>query len=206
MKPVTVRQTGYARIDRIVRRTALAIGLLTACAIPASFGTVAYLGDIYLQRIVAQLSAERIAQYAYVHGDTWRFSDHRIATLLDVTVARDGGGRQCVFDAQGNLVVSIGAPVSEPLLRVRMPILVQGKVQGYVEAESSLIPLFWRIGALASLGLTLGGAAYLTVNLLPLRALRRAVNELDTAHDDLRAQIVQTESALALARGAADRA
>ena len=68
------------------------------------------------------------------------------------------------------------------------------------------LPLFWRIGALASLGLALGGAAYLTVNLLPLRALRRAVNELDTAHDDLRAQIVQTESALALARGAADRA
>lgn len=200
-------RTSFVTLDRIVRRMAATIGVLTSLVIPASFGLVAYFDEVRMQTFRATLSADKVAEYAYVQGESWRFSEHRIATLVETASVEDRDDlRQTVYYADGTPVVSVGAPIPGPVLRVRSAILVQGRERGFVEVETGLTPLIWRIGGLTLLGMILGIAAYLCVHLLPLRALRQAVTELEATQTDLHAQVDRTREALSTAEREAERA
>jgi signal transduction histidine kinase len=201
-----VAATPFLRLDRIVRRMALTIGVLTAFAIPTSFGLSAYFDQVAMQRFRTDLAANRVAQYAYVQGRLWRFNEHRIEALMTAPGEDEGDDYRVVYYADGSPVVRAGSPLVGPVSRVRSPILVQNQQQGFVESEVSLAPLFWRLGFLAILGLMLGAAAYLCVHLLPLRALRQTMGELEATQESLSAQVDQTQAALAKAQRETERA
>ena len=201
-----VAHTWFGSLDRIVRRMALVIGLFTAIAIPASFGIAGYFSRIQLLQYQADMAAESLARYAYVHGDTWRFSTHRIAELIHGSAGLDIDVRHTVNDVRGELVVNIGPPTPALPLRATASILVRNVAQGTVETQADLGPFIWMIAALTLLGSALGAAVYFCVHWLPLRALHTAVAELAGTQDELRAQVVQTQQALTLAKDAAERA
>jgi signal transduction histidine kinase len=71
---------------------------------------------------------------------------------------------------------------------------------GSVVLETSLYPFLGKVAVLGLIGLVLGFGAYVSVHLLPLRALRRALAQLNVTQAILHDQITVTENALATAR------
>ena len=189
----------FARLSHTVRSIAVGVGVMAGVGIPASFGLVAYQDQVAHLSYRTELAAERLAEYIYVQGDTWRFSENRIADMIGFTRI---DGRQTVYDAKGRHVADIGAAIVGPTLRVASPIVVHGQSAGKVEAEVSLTPLLLQIGALTLLGIALGGAVFFGALLLPQRALREAAAAHDEVQRDLRLQIEETQSALMVAEEA----
>ena len=172
---------------------------MAGVGIPASFGLVAYHDEVLSLTYRTELAAERLAEYIYVQGDTWRFSEHRVADMIGFTRI---DGHQTVYDTKGRHVADTGAAIAGPTLRVASPIVVHGQSAGKVEAEVSLTPLLIQIGALTLLGIALGGAVFFGALLLPQRALREATAAHDEVQRDLHLQIAETQSALMVAREA----
>ena len=140
----------------------------------------------------SHLAAERVAQYAYIQGDSWRFSDHRIAELA--TFAR-GDDYQTVFDRTGAKVVSLGILPSGPVLRAASPIVVMTKIVGSVEHTISAIPLILVAGSFGLVGIMLGGLAFAFVSISPMKTLRLVKREHLRITENLAAQVEQTQLA-----------
>jgi signal transduction histidine kinase/CheY-like chemotaxis protein/HPt (histidine-containing phosphotransfer) domain-containing protein len=189
----------FARLDRTVRTIAVVVGIMAGVGIPASFALVAYYSQVSSLTYRTGLAAERLAEYVYIQGKTWRFSENRIADMIGFTRI---DGHQTVFDSAGRHVADVGTPVAGPTLRVASPIVVRGEAAGRVEAEVSLIPLLVQIGLLTILGIALGCAVFVGALLIPQRALRAATAAHGKVQNDLRVQIEQTQAALMVAREA----
>jgi signal transduction histidine kinase len=190
----------FARLEWAVRTLAIAIGLTTTVAVPAGFGTVAYWDQVAYRQFQARLAADRLSEYAYIQGPAWRFAKHRLEELIAFVVLPGDDVCQLVYDIDGNLVFMRGDRPSGPKLVQSSPIVMASEAAGSVVLEVSLYPFLGRLGVLGLVGLVLGIGAYVSVHILPLRVLRRAVAQLDATQAVLHEQIAMTESALATAR------
>ena len=171
----------FDHLEKIVRNTALAIGIVIALAVPIVYGALGYYDEVKFHSYEARLSAERLAGYAYVQGPTWMFNAARIEELL-VFVAPSGvQARKIVEDAAGQYVTSFGPPPTGLKLSVNAPIIVSTSKVGQVIVEVSLAPVM--IGTLLALafGATLGMMVFGATYILPLRALRKTAAHLDVA-------------------------
>ncbi|GEO36564.1 signal transduction histidine kinase [Skermanella aerolata] len=190
----------FARLEWAVRTLAIVIGLTTTVAVPAGFGTVAYWDQVAYRQFQARLAADRLSEYAYIQGPAWRFAKHRLEELIAFVVLPDDDVCQIVYDIKGNLVFMRGERPSGPKLVQSSPIVMASEEAGSVVLEVSLYPFLGRLGVLGLVGLALGIGAYVSVHILPLRVLRRAVAQLDATQSDLHEQIAMTANALATAR------
>jgi len=196
----------FERFERIARRFAATLGIVIAITVPFSFGLQAYLDETRLRSFQAQLMAERVAQYAYVHGELWRYTPHRLVELIAFARPADDTGHSAVKDVKGGLVTTLGEIPSGPTLSIEVPITVRTERMGSVAVTTSLTPLLGTIGFLTLIGVALGASVYACVHLLPLRALRRVMTSLEAAQSDLRAEVRKTEDALHKAQAAQQRA
>jgi signal transduction histidine kinase len=194
------------RLARMVHTLALTIGVLTALAVPAGFGLVAYVDQREFQVFQARLAADSVAQYAYPRSRYWRFAQHRIAKLIGVGMLPGDVSRRTVVDIDGTEILAIGEMPRGPTLRVSAPIAAGDEKMGMLVIATSLLPLYSRIALVALLGVALGFSVYACVYLLPLRALRRSVASLEAAQEDLQAQVAKTEAALEATRTEQQRA
>jgi len=188
------------RLERLVRGIAAFVGIVTAIAIPTAFGITGYMEQGRFRSFQAHLAADRLAEYAYVQGPTWRFSDHRIAELLAAITGPDDNLRLTVHDRKGTHILTQGAAFTGPALSKQVPIIVSGEPVGDVAAEISLWPMLVVLALQGMVGLALGLGAFLCVNLLPLRALRRTFGNLTHTQEELRQQVDRTNTALDEAR------
>jgi signal transduction histidine kinase len=186
-----------ARSQRVVAISAALIGLLVALTVPAGFGVVAYRDQVRIAEFRARLSAERVGQFAYVHGPTWRYSWHRMPELISF-VNTDGLVHQTVTDEKGETLATLGELPARPRLGAAAPIVSGGERIGTVEVEISLLPFLLQLAVLTALGLLLGLGTYGCAYAVPMRALRRATEDLVAIETQLREQVAQTEAALAI--------
>lgn len=195
----------FKRLEQTVHRLAVAIGAAAALAVPVSFGLEAYFDQLEMQQFRARLAAERLANYAYIHGPAWRFGSHTIPELM-AFVAVNVELRQVVVDAQGTEVVSVGATPASPALRVSAPIISGAEKVGTLIIESSLRPFVWMLAFTAMIGSGIGLAVYFAVDYFPLRALRKTITVLAATQIDLSSQISRTQAALEVSQQERERA
>src|SRR3954462_9006925 len=114
----------FAQLNRIIRVIAMAIGVMTGIGIPLGFGLVGYFAKVSSLDYRTGLAADRLAEYVYVQGKSWRVNENRIADMIAFT---RGDGRQSVYDIAGAPVASLGEPISGPTLRVASSIIAHGE-------------------------------------------------------------------------------
>ncbi|MDC7786039.1 ATP-binding protein [Rhodoplanes sp. TEM] len=189
----------FTRLNRSVLAVAVMVGVLAGVCGPLAFGVNAWRTEEARLGYRTELAARRVAEYAYLQGDVWRYAEHRVAGFVDYYRLDE---HQAVFDSGGRLVAEAGDPIDGPALRVESPIVVRGETIGTVRAAIDPTPLLLRVGLIGLLGLTAGAAVFVCAYLVPRRAIRRAVAEHEAVQRSLREQIRQTRDALQLAREA----
>ncbi|SME92914.1 Signal transduction histidine kinase [Tistlia consotensis] len=183
------------RLRRLIRRLALLIALVTAVSIPLGYFAIAYRSQSEELAFRADLTAKVLARYVYMQGPAWRYSRERLEELLADEPDRAGEPQQVVRLPDGTEVVRHGPDQTPPLHEAATAVSVRGRPEARVTAQASLRPLLLDTALAALFSSALGGAIWLVIGLLPLRALKRSLAELDRTLETVERHAAETEYA-----------
>ncbi|MBL8673239.1 MAG: HAMP domain-containing histidine kinase [Alphaproteobacteria bacterium] len=179
---------------RRLRTIALILGLVVAVLITAGTFAYAYRGEAQTVSLRANLLANRLSRYVYVHGDHWRYTQARIADLLSEDEALAQGHAVVIRDRDGREILTLGAMPAWPALRVQREFAVRARTVGSVELRENINDVLASTVVAAMLGALLGFLTTLAVDVLPMRLIRRALAALEertasqVAAEDARAE------------------
>jgi signal transduction histidine kinase len=188
--------SGIARLERLISKLALVVGLAVALIFPVTFGLVSYFAEAKHLNLQAGLLGNSLSQYAYVHGATWRYSKNRLADIVSLTIIPTDDLEVRAMDATGKVIFISGPEITGGKFARTDQIRSGSEVVGSVEVAISLWPFVVRLLLAFGIGATLGLAAYCCAHFLPLRVLRRALTELARTQEDLQEQVKITQAAL----------
>ena len=190
-KPVAAR-TDDSRLAVIITWLAATIALVVTLIGPAGYYVLSKEAERREATIAARLHAAFIIQAIQGSGKNWRDG---ISDLIEAELAPSALPEQrSIVDVDGGLVAVTGPLLTQPRLEVSAPLLTAEGPVGEVRITRSFRPIYLRTALTALLSAALGAAIYLSLRLLPLRALRRTLSELklkeararEEAEDNLR--------------------
>ncbi len=189
----------FAKLDSVLRKFALILGIVAGLAVPAGFGVADYAGRTNMLHHQAEDAAERVAQYAYVSGETWHYNRQRLADLMQFSRHNDAPTEKVLENKTGQILIALGGVIEQPGLTARAPIVVSDETIGHISLTTSARPFLAGLAGFILAGLVFGFMVYGCVHHLPSRALRRVLKDLIDTQNDLRDQVGKTSKALAFA-------
>jgi PAS domain S-box-containing protein len=166
-----------AQVARVTRRFALAVAVLVAGVLPAAVLTVGYEHEEGAVEAKLEIAAGHINSLVNASPDLWQIQVHRIEDIL--TRHRAASPEVwTIRDAQGRLIITVGAEGQGFHLVRSRPLLDAGERVGEIRIARSLTAvLTWTGGAALASGL-LGVGIYIVLRVLPIRALERSEGRL----------------------------
>ena len=193
MKAISITQNS---MRSFVTGVGLFVAIVTAVSIPAGYLFIEYSAVANNLDFKAQLKANRLAKYIYVHSELWQYQAVRLAELIEVPEANSRGDQQRIIDAAERVIVEVGATPASPVIRRAAPIVVRGMTVGHIEVAASARPLAINTGIVAALSCLLGFAMYFAIRTFPLRLLNRTLNALGHVQRHLKLQNSRFDAAL----------
>ena len=157
---------------------AAVISTILAIALPVGYFAVGYQSKLVVIRAEADINASLVSDVIGENPLAWQFSQQRLGALLEVRGRGAGPEVRTIFNLDGELVAESRDAVQPPLLQEKVAVYDSGRVAGSLVLTRSLLPLWERTAVVAVLGLMLALASYFSLRVLPLRALRKAVDQL----------------------------
>jgi diguanylate cyclase (GGDEF)-like protein len=171
---------------RSLRSTVNAVALVLACVIgmsvPVGYGIIGYSSESSRAAFRSQLGANRLSRFIYENPVMWQYQTVRLAEVVELPEAPLKGAREWIFDHTGKQIVATGDRAARFELRRSSPLTVGGSTVGRFEFSAPIDALLEQVGAVALLSFLLGLGGYFAVRVLPLRALDRALDELEKAN------------------------
>lgn len=171
----------------ILRRSVIALTLVMTLALPGGYFTLKYANLADHVRASAEIKAGALTGLIAGAPELWRFQIQRVEELLLHNPVPLAGDQVKVRDAAGALLLAVGAVPDAPVVSHAAPIFDSGQARGSVEIIHSARGLV--LGTLLSglLGMVIGALIYLTLFLVPVRALRSVNAELEHEQAELAA-------------------
>ena len=166
-----------AQVARVTRRFALAVAVLVAGVLPAAVLTVGYEHEDGAVETKLEIAASHINDLVNSSPDLWQLQIHRIEDIL-MRHRPASSEVWTIRDAQGRLIITVGADGQRFQLARSQPLLDAGERVGEIRLARSLTAvLTWTAGAALASGL-LGIGLYIVLRVLPIRALERSEGRL----------------------------
>lgn len=163
------------RLRRVLQAFGIVVAIITATAIPLGYSVISYtaLGDELALR--SKISAQKLAQYVYTHGDMWSYAPDRLEAMIDGDENSTNDIQLRILEANGGLIAGDGKSIEWLSVSRREPIVVDQRTMGFIETSASAKPLangvFWAL----LIGISLSVSIYLILRTLPLHALDRSL-------------------------------
>jgi diguanylate cyclase (GGDEF)-like protein/PAS domain S-box-containing protein len=165
-----------AKLASTVTRIAVILSLIVAVSGPVGYFWLSYSAQSAETTVAARLHAAFVTQAIGEHERAWR---ERVAGLVETELAPSWLPEQrLIVDGVGATVFASGPDVAGPTLSVTAPLGARQGTLGAIVVTRSLRPLLWRTLLVALLASALGAATYVSLRVVPLRALRRTLHEL----------------------------
>ncbi len=190
-----VRVRGEARVVRAVTWAAAAIALLVVTAVPASIFWVTWRAQVQDTAITARLHAAFVTQALNRSQSDWQ---RDVIGLLDDPLVESGlPERRQIVDSKGNVVTENTGPLPGPTVAAHVPLtLADLSVVGDVVLTRSLRPLLADAMLVMLISAAVGAAIYLTLQVLPVKALKRALQALAGEQERSRRELEQYANVL----------
>ena len=180
------------RLRRLMRRLTAVISTVVSLSIPLGYFVVSLDDEGHDLEHHAELTAEHLAQYAYVHGDVWSFARERLTELIDETQSRAHQLHVTLTLPDGQEVVEFAQAPASPRYSKSIEVVVSGEPVAILAVTVSLRPILMRTGLVALFALLLGGSVYVVMLRLPLRALDRTLEQLRVSLETTEAHATET--------------
>ncbi len=190
-----VRVRGEARVVRAVTWAAAAIAVLVVTAVPASIFWVTWRAQVQDTAITARLHAAFVTQALNRSQSDWQ---RDVIGLLDDPLVESGlPERRQIVDSKGRVVTESTGPLPGPTVAAHVPLtLADLSVVGDVVLTRSLRPLLADALLVMLVAATVGAAIYLTLQVLPVKALKRALQALAGEQERSRRELEQYANVL----------
>jgi signal transduction histidine kinase/DNA-binding response OmpR family regulator len=184
-----------ASVRRLVGVIAIIAALFVAAGLPLGYALSTYRGETERLTLKARYEAERLSNFARVHGESWR-SNARLAAATDLLAdGRAAPTRQRIL-AGDEVLSDMGEPLPGPVIMRTAPITMDTRVIGRVEVEASIRPLLACAAAIALASTAMATLGLFFLFAFPFRTLDRAIKALCRHDEDMTAQNVRFQAAL----------
>lgn len=188
---------GRQRIVSITTWIAGVVAVTVALLLPLGYFAVSYQylsGGLAAE---AELTSQNVTGVINAQPDLWQYEQIRLEELLARRMHDNHDKMRRILDLRGRLVAESGAPSKYPPLVRRFDLMDAGQRAGILEIRTSLFPLLLRTALVALLGLSCGTVIFVTLRVLPLRAVDAAEKSLRESKAELIDKVAQLEAALA---------
>ena len=188
------RVKGEARVVRALTWAAAAIALLVATAVPGSIFWLTWRAQVQDTSITARLHAAFVTQALTRSTSDWQ---RDVGGLLDDSLVESAlPERRQIVDIKGRIVTQNTGPIAEPTVVAHVPLALGDQIVGDVVLTRSLRPLLADALLVMLVSAAVGAAIYLTLQVLPVRALKRALHALAAEQERSRRELEQYANVL----------
>ncbi|MFA7404549.1 MAG: hypothetical protein WC007_11165 [Pelobacteraceae bacterium] len=172
------------------------VAVAVALLLPLGYFTVSY------QYLAGSLEAEAEMTSSLVTGlinsnpELWQYEQIRLEDLLAERMRDNHRETRRILDRQNRVIAESVTPMKPPLLTRRFDLRDAGVPVGTLDICTSLFPLLLHSGFVALLGLTCGAVIFVTLRVLPLRAVNQAEKSLHENERELTIKVAELEDAL----------
>ena len=203
MKPTAIsyrtdtdtRERSEEIMERIITGIAAGIALIISLVLPGFYYSFARMNLDSTLAVEVEINGHLASEIVNANPDLWQFQIDRLGALLQ---RRPGDGipeTRRIFNAGGALIAASDDLLVAMRVTRTAPILDSGREVGRLEIARSLWPVLIGTVVTTLLGLLLAAAIFMTLRVLPLRALRRALDRLEQRTADLSAAKQAAEAA-----------
>ncbi len=176
-----------AGLTRTIRLIAAAIAIIVAVSLPLGYWLAAYRFEADKALVDAEVHAGLVTQRINANPGLWRFEIPRLDAFAATRLVSGGlPERHSILDEHGAVLAQSAATLAPPVLTRSAPLLDSGTVVGRFVTSRSLLPLAKHTTLVAVFGLLLALAVYVSLSVLPLRALTRILGVLGEERERLR--------------------
>ena len=188
------------KITSITTWIAGVVALAVTLLLPLGYFAVSYQYLSGRLAAEAEMTSRIISDVIDANPELWQYEQLRLEELLARRMRDNHQETRRILDRQNRLVAESGTPLKRPLLTCRFNLLDAGVPVGTLEISRSLFPLLLRCGLAALIGLSGGVLVFITLRVLPLRAVAQAEKSLRESKAELTEKVAQLEAALAKVR------
>jgi diguanylate cyclase len=183
-------------ISQVLTWIAALIALLVAILLPGLVWLMSEATQAQYIELDAGFKAELISsEIINLNPDMWQFEIQRLEDIVNKNYAIQHGSYQAddveeqrtVLDLNNAVILSSGSEkVSWPIVTRSAPLYSAGTQVGYFTIERTLYPAIHTSLYAALAGLILGLAVFVTLRVVPMRALKKMMDSLRREEDSLR--------------------
>jgi signal transduction histidine kinase len=173
------------RIIRITTWIAAVAAVAVALSLPLGYFAISYQYMLGSLETEAEINSRIVADLIKDNPDLWRYEQLRLTELLAL---RPRAGRieaLRILDLQNQLIAENADPLSPPLIMRSCELKDAGVTVGRIEITRSLEPLLVHTGLVALFGLSIGLVVFITLRVLPIRAVIQAEESLLQSREEL---------------------
>ncbi|MGE0825543.1 MAG: response regulator [Candidatus Binatia bacterium] len=183
-------------MEKTVTSIAIIVALIVALVIPAGYFAVVYSAQRASIKGEAEINGRLVTQLISANPELWEFEQERLEALLAHRPVDRYPEIRSVRNRRGELIAeSRDKDIRVPLFSGRADLWDAGKAVGTIEVSRSLYPLLLQTTFAGLLGCILALAVFISLRILPLRALRSALDSLVAAEREKVERMRQAEEA-----------
>ncbi len=166
------------RTVKVINRIAAVVAFVVTLSLPSIYFALTYFYQMAALETTVDIKAHIVSEMINSNPEMWRYQEHYLSDLLERGPGKSRDERQRIRDIHGRVVVESKEKLESPFLERSQEIMDSGNAVGRIEIIRSMRPLLFNTGLMAILGLILGSAVFVTLRVLPMRALTRALESL----------------------------
>lgn len=165
-------------MHRTIALIASLVALAVALSLPGVYLFLGFQYHIATAQTEVEINERILTKMINFNPTLWRFEQHR---LLDVLARRPYDHQpqiRRILATNGEVIAESADKLLPPILTRRSPLLDAGNVVGELEISHSLRPLMLNTLLVSLLSSALGLVVYISLKILPLRALQRTTQDM----------------------------
>lgn len=180
----------------IAGMVAVAVTLL----LPLGYFVVSYQYLSGSLRTEAEMTSRLVTEMINANPEMWQYEQLRLEELLARRMRISNGETRRILDLRNRVIAENGRMSKPPSMTSSFDLMDAGTTVGRLEIRTSLHPLLLRSGLVALAGLFCGAMIFVTLRVLPLRAVDLAEKSLRESESALTDKVALLEAALAKVR------
>jgi len=173
--------TDIAVVRRTLRRLTFYVTAVVMISIPALFGAAGFRALHERAVLEASVTAERLVDYALAAGSDWTEARGGAQGAMNIVPAVGAEIERTLIGPEGKILIAPLQPVDRPTLTASAPVVVYGRRTAEVVVAVSLRPILAETALVTLFAALVAAGLYLVIDRVALRALRQALDHLQSA-------------------------
>lgn len=173
--------TDIAVVRRTLRRLTFYVTAVVMISIPALFGAAGFRALHERAVLEASVTAERLVDFALAAGSDWTEARGGAQGAMNIVPTVGTEIERTLIGPEGKILIAPQQPVDGPTLTARAPVVVYGRRTAEVLVAVSLRPILAETALVTLFAALVAAGLYLVIDRVALRALRQALDHLQSA-------------------------